>query len=477
MKSKLHLKRLLNNQQGIALVVVLLVMTVITIMGVTLLALAADNVKMSTGERSYQSTYYVAESGITYRINEISAKLKDVYGQATSLTDFFAQVDDKMQLGQPVTYNNFEKTFGQQPTATITIEKVSSDVLISYSKDYKITSTGTINNRSRTVTSIFHVAWKPKSVVKIPASTVMFFYSAFTLHNAPVDGTLGTNLVQGDNKISMTGKNTRGIPINYDLKSPQTLPPFPDFSLSANPDVLDKVVTPGDTPQEKTLTMKRDMSFDTLTVTAGTTLTIDVGNVNRNIAVNNLTCNGTIKIVGSGKLSLYVNNLTMGTNLNGAKSYISGYRYDETTKSYVNSIEKLYIFCKGIGSILNNGIIYGSMYAINVPSFNVSATDGVQGHLIVGKPASSSSVTTIALNGNAITTPKMIYAPFAEVDLNASFQGSIIADKIISSGNDDNFLYKYVQIDYDSSPLFVDNGSGFSPVEDMIMTEPVREIN
>jgi Tfp pilus assembly protein PilX len=466
MKRRVRLKKLLNNENGIALVVVLLVLVVVSIMGTTLLALTADNIKMSTGERSYQSSYYIAESGINYRMNDISTKLKDVYSGATSLTDFFTKVDNTMQLGQTVTYNNFEQSYGQQPAAQITIEKVPSDVHISYTNDYKITSTGTINSRSRTVTKIFHITWKPKSVVTIPSSTVMFFYSAFTLHNAPVDGLIGTNLSANDNRISMTGKNTRSIVVNYNLNTPQTLPPFPDFSISTNPDVLDKVIDPKSTAQLKTITMTRDMSFDNLTVNAGTTLVIDVGNTNRNIVVNNLICNGNIQINGSGKLSIYVKTLNMGTNL--------------SSKSMINTgrdITKLYIFCQGLGTNLNNGIIYGSVYAINVSSFTVNSTDGVQGHLIVGKPATIGTTTTIALNGSAITDPRMIYAPFAEVDLNASIQGSIIANKIISSGNDDSFLYKFVQINYDSSPLFVYNGSGTTPVQDMITSEPIREIN
>ncbi|MDP4156048.1 MAG: hypothetical protein Q8929_10470, partial [Bacillota bacterium] len=263
MKQDLRLKKLLNNENGIALVVVLLVLVVVSIIGLTLLALSANNIKMSTGESSYQSSYYIAESGITYRMNDISTKLKDVYSGATSLSDFFTQVDNTMQLGQAVTYNNFEMSNGQQPVAQITIQKVLSDVHISYTNDYKITSTGTINNSSRTVTKIIHITWKPKSVVTIPSSTVMFFYSGFTLHNAPVSGLIGTNLSANDNRISMTGQNTKSIVVNYNLNSPQTLPPFPDFSISTNPDVLDKVIDPNkSTTQLKTITMTRDMSFD-----------------------------------------------------------------------------------------------------------------------------------------------------------------------------------------------------------------------
>lgn len=71
----------------------------------------------------------------------------------------------------------------------------------------------------------------------------------------------------------------------------------------------------------------------------------------------------------------------------------------------------------------------------------------------------------------------MIFAPNASVSINTSFSGSIIAKSLTSSGNDDNFIFKFVQINYDNSPLFVDNGTGLSPVKDEITSEPIRESN
>ncbi|MCQ6278273.1 PilX N-terminal domain-containing pilus assembly protein [Bacillus sp. EB600] len=448
MKQKLHLIKILANENGIALVVVLLVLIVLSVMGLSILSLATSNMKMSSVERNYESTYYIAESGATYRMNDISKQLDTVYSQATNLTDFFNGVDAAMQLGQVIPYNNFEQSFGQQPTAQTTIEKVPSDIPISYSNDYRITSTGKINNRSRTVTKVFHVTWKPKSVVTIPASTVMFFYGSITLHNVSVTGSLGTNLLSGDSNVKLTGVNTNNTSINYNLKTPTYLPPFPLFSISSTPDILSA---------DTTLTMNRNMSFNNLTVNAGTTLTINVGNVNRSIAVNNLICNGTIKIVGTGKLSIYVKSLSMGSG------------------SIINpdgNIQKLYVFCQGLGSgsSLNNGIIYGSMYATNISSFTINNSNGVQGHLIT-------DATSINLNGSAIPDPKMIYAPYANVNLNATMQGSIIANSISSSGNNNTYLFTFVQINYDNSPLFVDNGTGSTAIQDMITSEPTREIN
>jgi Tfp pilus assembly protein PilX len=450
MKRTPDAKALISNESGIALITVILVMAVISILGISLLGLAAGNLKMSTGERDYQSSYYTAESGITFRLNDISAQLKTAYSAASSQTDFFNRVNAIMQLGQTITYNNkFESSFGQQPTSAVRIDsyQVPGTVLISYSNDYMITSTGTINNRSRTVTKIIHVTWKPKASVTIPGNTMVFVNNGITLNNVPVSGTIGTNLLSGDSNIKLTGTNTKNITVNYNLQTPLNIPAFPSFSLAANPDVLTGTA----------LKMTRNMSFNTFTVNSGTTLTIDVGNVNRSIAINTLTCNGTIRIIGSGKLSIYVNYLSMGTG------------------SVINSdgnIEKLYVFYKGLDTTvtLNNGIIYGAMYAIHVPTFTINSTNGVQGHLIT-------DATSVMINGSAITTARLIYAPNADVFSNAGFIGSIIAKSFGSSGKDDSFKFQYVQINYDGSPLFVDNGTGNSPVQDLVTAEPTREAN
>jgi len=439
MKKCLQQMKLLNNEKGIALVLVLIVFVIISFLGLTIMALAANNMKMSTGERNYQSAYYIAESGVTSRMNEISSKLNDVYGIAVNGTDFFNKVDGVMELGQEKVYDNiFEESFSQKPVAKIKIERVPSDTIISYTNDYKITSTGTINNRSRTVVKTFHITWKPKSTVTIPANTVFFVKNNFNVKNYKITGSVGSNgliTLQGG-QASITGNK-----YNY-VGSTLNMPAFPTF-------------TPGTTNFEDTyLKMDRDRAFSTLKVNSNSTLIIDVGNSNKNLVVDslNLLSYGKIKINGSGKLSIYAKNITMSSG------------------SVINTdgnIEKLYMFLEGSGSSLNQGIIYGSMYANNT-NLIVNNENGVQGHIIT-------KGARIDITGTTINFPKMIYAPNAIVYLNASLSGAIICSEISSSGNDDSFKFEFVQINYDNSPLYVDNGTGATPLKDMITSDPVRE--
>lgn len=109
------------------------------------------------------------------------------------------------------------------------------------------------------------------------------------------------------------------------------------------------------------------------------------------------------------------------------------------------------------------------MYAKNSNLVVNNFVSGVQGHIVT-------SGTSISIVGSGTANyPKMIFAPNATVNINASFAGSIIAKSLSSQGNDDSFIFKFVQINYDNSPLFVDNGTGLSPVKDTITGEPVRE--
>ncbi|TWE02563.1 PilX-like prepilin protein [Neobacillus bataviensis] len=444
----------LNNEKGVALIVVLLVLVVISILGISLIGLASTNLKMSSGDRDTQSAYYIAESGVTYRMNMIEPKLKEAYGQAVTGSDFFTRVNNTMEVGAVKEYKDFEQTSGGQPVATTTIEQVPSSTPISYSYDYKVTSIGKINNRTRKVVKVFHLSWKPRTSVTIPADTVLFVKDSLVLKNVPVDGSIGTSGTMSEVTLNGSKAIVSGN-IYTNVSTPLNIPDFPVFMI-INTNNYSMTAT------EQTLTLSSDMAFNTLTVNNGQTLTIDVGNYNKDLVLNNLNVYGKIKVVGTGKLSFYVKNITMGPgSIIGTEGNILG---TDT------NIEKIYVFLEGTAANIG-GKISGSMYAKNSDIvIDQAKGKGVLGHIITGG-------FNISYLSNDNTVPKMIFAPNASVSINTSFSGSIIARTLTSSGNDDNFIFKFVQINYDSSPLFVDNGTGLSPVKEMITTEPTRESN
>ncbi|PFO03548.1 hypothetical protein COJ85_12910 [Bacillus sp. AFS076308] len=449
----LHIKSL-NNEKGVALIVVLLVLVVISILGISLIGLASTNLKMSSGDRDTQSAYYIAESGVTYRMNMIEPKLKEAYGQSVTGADFFTRVNNAMEVGTVKEYKDFEQTSGGQPVATTTIEQIPSSTPISYSYDYKVTSIGKINNRTRKVVKVFHVSWKPRTSVTIPADTVLFVKDSLILKNVPVDGSIGTSGTMSEVTLNGSKAIVSGN-IYTNVSTPLNIPDFPVFTIT-NTNNYSMTTT------EQTLTLNSDIAFNSLTVNSGQTLTIDVGSYNINLVLNNLNVYGKIKVVGTGKLSFYVKNINMGAgSIIGTEGNILG------TDS---NIEKIYVFLEGT-AVNIGGKIYGSMYAKNSDIvIDPAKGKGVLGHIITGG-------FNISYLSNDNTVPKMIFAPNASVSINTSFSGSIIARTLTSSGNDDNFIFKFVQINYDNSPLFVDNGTGLSPVKEMITTEPTRESN
>ncbi|WP_158587431.1 PilX N-terminal domain-containing pilus assembly protein [Neobacillus notoginsengisoli] len=438
-----------KNERGMALVLVMVVMVVVSMLGLGMMGMAVNNVKMGTGERDYQSAYYIAEAGSAYGMNEISSVMNKAYAKEQTLAGFFANIDAALNLGNEKTVDGFEESFGKKPTAKVKIEKISSDTIISYTNDYKITSVGTIDNRSRTVVRIVHVSWKPKSVVTIPSNTVLFARDSIDIANTPITGTVATNSTEASNQVKITGSKFEREQMKYDAKTATVTPEFPAFQIPSTAGSF----------SGNLLTMGKDMAFKTLMVNSSSTLTINVGDYNRNLIVEQLTLasNAKIKIIGKGKLSIYAKNITLASG--------SEINIDKDTN-------KLYVFLEGPGTTINAGIIYGSMYAKELNSqLMVNTTSGIQGHIITG------GTSPIKLDGNPMPTARMIFAPNAEITLDATFSGSIIAKSIISKGANKVGTFEFVQINYENSPLFMDTGTGANPVQDIIVSDPVREIN
>ncbi|WP_144547833.1 pilus assembly PilX N-terminal domain-containing protein [Bacillus sp. X1(2014)] len=439
----------IKNEKGMALISVLIVFVVITILGVGIITLAASNMKMSTGERDNQSAYYIAESGITNEMKVINSLIPDMYKSSTILSDFFLKFDNEFVLKEIPVYDNFEESFGQKPYAKIKIEPVSNiNVLNPFTRDYKITSTGTINNRSRSVVKIIHLTWNPKSNIKIASDTVLFLGTDLDWHNTPAE-IIGTVGLGKDAYTKFTGSKTPQIKEYADVTINE--PEFPVYTIPPNSRIF----------TDSKLIMDNDMYFSRITVNSNSTLEINVGDKNRSIIVDRLEflTNGKLKISGTGNLTIYVKTLSMssGTIINTDGEA---------------SISKLNIFLEGSGSQINNGVIYGSMFTKNTPeintSFSINDTTGVQGSFITGGRG------TITLNSNrtlAEQKAKMIFAPLANIDAQLNFKGTIVAKTFTSNGNNHGFVFTQPV----NPPFYIDNGTVNISVNNLITSEPIME--
>ncbi len=350
MKQSFRQIKSFQNEKGMALVVVLMVLVITSIMGVTVLGLAANNLKKSSVESNYQSTYYIAESGATYMMNDISTSIMNIYNQTSDGMTFFNNSEAMFNSKTNFTYTDFENNSGQKPAAVIKIVKINNNNANSATtRDYTITSVGTINNSSRTVMRTFHLTWKAKSNVNIPTDTSVFVNTLISLDGgATVSGAIGTNSslnnqivlnggasISGNNNIYVgpnAGANVISKPNYMVINNPIvkiaaektfTLPAFPSiptYPTLANVQLVDSkgknsyyVINNGALQinnwlsDNYVLTMNQDLSFTDINIDSNYTLNINVGNSNRSLVVNNLNLpNGNIVIQGSGTLTIYV---------------------------------------------------------------------------------------------------------------------------------------------------------------------------
>jgi hypothetical protein len=334
-----------NNQQGMALVMVLLVVVVVSILGVSLMGLAASNIKMSSGERNNQSVYYIAESGATLMMNEVTKEVESAYGTAPDLAAFYRDVKTKLtsaSFSSERQITSFADNFGQQPVAKVKIEKVHPTD--DNNGEYKIISTGTINNRTRTVEQKFSIRWS----VAFP-HTAVFVDNKITVGSgsAIINGSIGTNSTErhaitlhdsGSIKSTEPNKDVQilvgpgGGPDVVNLNNFTNITELPEkISLDMKPfkstpsggftSPFGDIAVPGD----GNVTIDADKTFNNLPSTIKLNdLTIDKKSLTLDIGVNNVEMfvddlflgnNSTLSIKGTGTLSIYVaGNLTINNS-------------------------------------------------------------------------------------------------------------------------------------------------------------------
>jgi|GEM_PF-1297056 len=447
-----------QNEQGIALIMVLLILIVISLLGMTIIGIALNNLKMSTSERTHQSAYYIAESGINLTLDRIYERVEYFKQQSRNDIDFYNAVKDEMnKLNKKPLDVKFEPSNGKEPRA---------DVLISFINEsntaikYKIISEGTIDNRSRRVSKEIDIKWEMENSEEWKTAVFVTDFIKLT-GGAQIYGEAGTNAssagsieLDGGAGISDTitvgpdsGKDVIKKPswmtINNEVKYLSNkytfdLPSFPIFpSNHTPPDKLAykgsnsyKVIDKGNlnidnyVVENYNLTMNQDMKFNQININSNYTLNIDVGNQDRNIVVDSLNVlNGKINIIGTGRLTFYVNN-----NINmGSGSVINVIK--SINAPIPDHIKKLEIYYKGQSLEMSGAQkIYGSLHAQRA-NITLTAGSGFYGYVITGGDK-------LNISGGANAYTQLFYAPNAAVTLDGGgkVKGTIIAKSYTGAG-------------------------------------------
>ncbi|WP_088033202.1 pilus assembly PilX N-terminal domain-containing protein [Evansella clarkii] len=421
------MKKVINNEKGIALIAVLLMITVISILAIALMGVTATNVKLSSGERDYQSAYYIAEAGVNLKMQEILSGTVDL---------------DRLESVEPSIYREekFEESFGNQPKAFVTIE---GPVLTNDLTNYKIVSTGTIGNRSRTAVSSFSINTAGGSCIdKLQEEEVAVFSNGkITLTgSATIDGAAWTNMSE-ENTITLTGSgritgdifigsslrdNIINKPHYINIREPKSKPklhcepeefPILPSNLPRLPDggpVNNNILTVGSWPYQ-TYTITEDASLDQIRIVSHSTLTIDTGNSDRLIRVKELNQAGHIKVVGSGSLSIFIeDNFTFV----GGSSILPNENVDNISIFYAG--EEKFTAAGGTS-------IHGSLHAKR-SDVELGGGTSLKGHLISGGK-------NVKVTGGAQADSQLIYAPNSKVTLEGGVRtGTIIANEFEGSG-------------------------------------------
>lgn len=493
------------NERGYALFLTILVLVLVSTLGMGLLTITANSNKVTVNERTDQSLYYIAETGINLEKAKILQTIEQIYNTLQSSINNANEAEQKAIIanyGSVDSYyahlientycNEYNSIIGDATKCNTTNHRYTnsytleqqfsknpiSDTTVAFSCvstecTFSISSIGRFNNGTT------NRELNQNLVVKLPTysggttgesgggsgntpSNPLSNYGAITKGNielvggskingnsASLNGILslkggaeanGKVSVSDPSKFdypkSMGDLSTKLIdPISLDINS--LLPEYPSnevtrlsqLSYPQNLEVAASqynktlVINNGDfladnwITQNYTYNLLQDTRFKTFKVATNNTITLNIGNNNVSLYVDNLNIQqGHIKIQGSGTLNLYVKN---SINIKGSFN----------NQQNANPAQ-LNIFYEGTAATTFNAEtqIYGSYYS-KTADLKLTGGAGFYGNIYSGGD-------DISISGGVDTDGQYIVAPNASLDLSGGgeIKGTVIVDNISGSG-------------------------------------------
>lgn len=468
----------LKQENGYSLLLVILTIAFISVLGITLLTLTANSLKMSANERDDQSVFYIAEGGLNSTKSKVEQLVKITYDEnrkkfnklppdkrkperfKLDFIDAFESSLEKIFEKNQSTYADtvtFDEQFNEKTFANVTVIQESTEQL-----QYKITSVGNIGKKTRTVAQTI--------TIDLGSGTGSGFSNSAAIHaikNIELGGgKLNGDVVSDSGKISITQESAKitgkigTTPDKFSKPSwmnvtneiignvafpKDVLPPFPDnefTSLSTRPYTNSIQVTiDGNQTQlslknhsikidgggnghingyqnfSGTLPLTQNMYLKMLTVSSDRTLTLDVGDSDKNLYIDNFDFSqGHLNITGSGKLTLYIKDTF---NLKG-----------DSSMNNTGDIGRLSVYYKGTSLMDFTGDTKtkASIYAKSA-DIKINGSGSVQGNLYAGG-------SNITVEGGSYNHDLYIYAPDAKITMGGSGEviGGIMAYTVNTSG-------------------------------------------
>lgn len=467
------------NEDGFTFPLVFLAIILVTVLGLGLLVVSTNTLKISKHEREDQSIFYIAEAGINYEKAKLLEKANEAYQlakeQYNSLpikektyekfkelyeTNVLTLMDQLLKP-EPIIFNNFEKQLGKIPIAKVTLQKDSKEYL-----RYSISSIGYFEespsqNRElkQTIDFILDIE---KTTNNNGDDNIGTFTPEFAVQtkgditltgSATIHGNVATDIgiISLDGGSSITG-TVGALSGNFQYPSwmgnlneklthsssyPGTtiLPPFPEEKfqqLSQIPTPPNKEVSNSQgnktliinngnfladnyLTNNYTLQLTEDTHFKQFKVDQNNTLTINVGDTDKNLYIEDLyILQGHIKIIGTGKLNIYINNtfnLKGSLNKNGDANQINFFYNGSSPITIANETQTAAsLYSKQADLTFTGGI-------------------GITGNIYTG-------ASKVAFKGGTNAIGQHIVAPNAKVTLEegAHIKGAIICDNLKANG-------------------------------------------
>ncbi|WP_112181502.1 pilus assembly PilX N-terminal domain-containing protein [Paraliobacillus zengyii] len=491
-----HYKYIKNNQDGAILVIVMMALTVLSLLGLALATASFANIKLTTVDRDYQATYYVAEGGANQTYAEIETLVESIYETTNTEASFYSDLNSRIeQQLDGTSISDFEESFTEQPSAKVKVEQVTDG----NPRSYQIVSEGIIGKRTRTVTKPFQVNWKSGSggSIEIPDNAVAIVKNSISLVGSVslngdlyVDSTL-PNLIKMDGTTHVYGiayvpenavENALKIhePENFkgtipEVKSNLTSIPWEDYQTiidnhptypTYSPPIDEtiggeyerfKVIEGGNLNINSyqangyTLNLDKNLQFNRITFASNNTLNINTNNEDHDIVVKDLDLSqGHINIIGSGKVNIYIQD---SFNIGGS-----------STINDTGNTNQLNMYYQGTSRIevSNAQYINGSIF---VEKADVKLTGGgdFQGFIVSGG-------NSVVFEGGTYSSAFVI-APNADLVFSGSgsINGTVITNSITGTGG--GFI-KFKSMNLDDFPF----GTNSSPsTDDLIKKQPTVE--
>ena len=468
MLNKLNVKRYINDETGVSLLIAVMTLLVLSIIGVTLATVTFANVKLTTTDREYQSAYYIAEAGVNETYAEIKELILDSYDNTTNESDFYSAIEPVLLEDiSDSTLTNFERSLGEQPEAQITITKIDDG----NPRTYQISSEGKIGQRERTVTKEFVVNWTPKGggspMPNIPVGTAAMVKSKLNLSTEIIGDVY---IASGDSssvEMNWGGKITSGnlyapenrnsdmiITPDYfsDRPIPQSFDETIDFSVFEN--IVNNIPEPpigipliSSIDLGGGIDMTREITESTyiqeIRIESDRTLNIDTQGETIDLVVDNFLLNqGHINILGGGKLNIYVKDQI---NFGG-----------DPTMNLGGDIGQLNIFYSGHDSVTVGGAVrvtgsFFNKYADLTFTAGHGDEPAFSGYIV-------SRANKIKIEGGP-SLKGIFIAPYATMNISGgiNIDGIIIVDQLKTSGGG---IIKFENLSLPEFPL--GNGNGES---------------